>query len=456
MKKKYIKCLVVISLMLNVSCVSSDYTLPSLSDELRYNEEVTKRYTVDREWWKQYQNDVLDELIVLAMQNNPDYITAAININKQLYNLNLASTDLFPTFYSSLGASSQREISKSDSFSSNFSGELGLKYELDLYGKIRDEKSAQEFEYKATVLDKETAKISLVNSVVDLYFNLKYLSNSIDASVVNVVSYQTINDIVEEKYNNGKIDHLELVQARQSLLTEKNKLISFQTQYREMEQSLRNVLNLKPDENLNLYFSNILEQERITVDLDVPLSVLANRPDLLASQYRLEKAFKNLNAEEKNWYPSVSLNGLVGSSSDKARTTFDFPYIMGAASIDLPFLDWNRVKNNIKISEADYQISLIDFKGTLIQALNETAYYHFAYVKSIETFNNTKENYENAIKIKEYYQVRYDAGKVEFKDLLEAISNQNSTKKDLIQQKYQIIKYENYIYKAMNGRYKSV
>ena len=183
------------------------------------------------------------------------------------------------------------------------------------------------------------------------------------------------------------------------------------------------------------------------------MSVLANRPDLLASQYRLEKAFKNLEAENKNWYPGISLRGLLGTSSDKARTTFDFPYILGSVAVDLPFLDWNRVKNNIKISEADYQITALDFKDTLNQAVNEVVYYYFAYDKAAEILENTQKNYENAKQITRYYQSRYNNGKTEFRDYLEAVYSENSLRKDLISQKYQTIKYENYVYKAMAGKY---
>lgn len=111
------------------------------------------------------------------------------------------------------------------------------------------------------------------------------------------------------------------------------------------------------------------------------------------------------------------------------------------------------MKNNIKISEADYDIALIEFKDTLNQALNEVAYYYFAYDKSREIYANTAENYKNAAEITSYYESRYNNGKTEFRDFLEAINTENTTKKDMLQQKYQIIKYENYIYKAMAGRY---
>ena len=230
---------------------------------------------------------------------------------------------------------------------------------------------------------------------------------------------------MSEKFVNGKVDQLEEAQAKQSLLSEKNRLLDLETQFKSLEQSLKNILNLRPGEELNLKYGSILEQESLGINTEVPLSVLANRPDLRASQYRLEKAFKNLEAEDKNWYPSISVGGAIASSSDKARTTFEFPYIAGNVSLNLPFLDWNRVKNNVKISEADYQIARIDFQDTLAQALNEVAYYSFAYSKLKEIYNNSEENYYNSIKITDYYA----------------------------EQKYQIINHENYIYKAMGGKY---
>ena len=439
--------------LLAAGCAAVGQRPANVAEELNYTAEIREKYKANAEWWKQYGNSELNWLVETALANNPDYLKAALNINKELYNLNLATLDLFPTLSSSLGASGQRQIDRSDNFASNFSGETGLSYEADLYGKIRDLRTAQEFEYKATVMDRDTARLSLINSVIDLYFNLEYLQNTIDVTKENIKAYQNIRDITETKYKNGKADNLEFLEAKQSLIAEQNRLLELETQFKEMETSLKNILNIGQEEALNIQYTDILKQKNLGVNLDVPLSVLANRPDLLASQYRLEKAFKNLEAENKNWYPGVSLRGLLGTSSDKARTTFDFPYILGSVAVDLPFLDWNRVKNNIKISEADYQITALDFKDTLNQAVNEVVYYYFAYDKAAEILENTQKNYENAKQITRYYQSRYNNGKTEFRDYLEAVYSENSLRKDVIQQKYQTIKYENYVYKAMAGKY---
>ena len=433
------------TLLMSAGCATFQPYPTSVADELNYTRSVQEKYKANAEWWMAYNNVELNQLVETALANNPDYLKAAIAINQELYRLNLTNADLFPTLSGGLSVSSQRQIDTHDNFADNFSGELGLSYEVDLYGKIRDLNDAQALEYQATILDKETAKLALINSVVDLYFNLEYLSNTIDVTQSNIKMYEDIKNIAEAKYKTGKADNVEFLEAKQSLLSEQNRLIELETQFKEMESSLKNILNTRQEDALNLKFGDILDQKTLGVNLDVPLSVLANRPDLLASQYRLEKSFKTLEAENKNWYPSVSLRTALSSSSNKARSTFDVPFVMGSVSVDLPFLDWTRVKNNIKISEADYQIAFIDFNDTLNQAVNEVAYYYF--------FDNINENYQNSTEITQYYKERYNNGKIEFRDYLQALYNENSLRKSLIQQKYQIIKYENYIYKAMAGRY---
>lgn len=428
--------------------------LPSnVAEELSYTETVRQKYQANAEWWKLYNDQELNRLIDTALANNPDYLKAAININKELYNLNLANLNLFPTLAGDLDASSRRRIDTGDNFASSFSGETGLSYEVDLYGKIRDLKTAQEFEYNATVMDRDAARLTLVNSVIDLYFNLEYLKNTINVTKANIKAYTDIQNITEAKYKSGRVDNLEFLEAKQSVISEQNRLLELETLFSETETSLKNILNTRQEQPLDIKYADILKQNNLGVNLEVPTAVLANRPDLLASQYRLEKAFKTLEAENKNWYPGVSLKGLLGSSSDKARTTFDFPYILGSVAVDLPFLDWNRVRNNIKISEADYQIAAIDFKDTLNQAVNEVAYYYVAYTKANDMYGNTNKNYQNSVQITKYYLNRYNAGQSEFKDYLLAQYNENTLKNSLIQQKYQVIKYENYLYKAMAGKY---
>ena len=434
-------------------CAATTTDVPSLEAELNYTQEVREKFQADLDWWKAYNNDELNYLTSFALKNNPDMLKAAVKIQKQLANLNLSESDLFPTLTGSLGASSKKKLNDGKKSTQTFSGELALNYEIDLYGKIADARDAQEFELNATVADAESARLSVVNSVVDLYFNLLYLRDTIELTQKNIDTYSSLLDIASARFNTGKADKLEITQARQSLIAEQTALLNAQTQYKEMEQSLRNVLNLKPSDGFVLGKASILKQPLLTPHLSVPVSVLANRPDLTAAQYRLKKAFKTVKVSEKGWYPTISLNGAIGSSSDRAKSTFDFPYLLGGVSVNLPFLDWNSVKNNVKIAKADYDIALIDFKDALAQALNEVAYYSFAYGKTEHIYANVEKTVENNRQITAYYRARHQAGKASFKDVLQAVADENAARKNLLAQKYQLIKYENLLFKAMAGRY---
>ena len=434
-------------------CAATTTDVPSLEAELNYTQEVREKFQADLDWWKAYNNDELNYLTSFALKNNPDMLKAAVKIQKQLANLNLSESDLFPTLTGSLGASSKKKLNDGKKSTQTFSGELALNYEIDLYGKIADARDAQEFELNATVADAESARLSVVNSVVDLYFNLLYLRDTIDLTQKNIDTYSSLLDIASARFNTGKADKLEITQARQSLIAEQTALLNAQTQYKEMEQSLRNVLNLKPSDGFVLGKASILKQPLLTPHLSVPVSVLANRPDLTAAQYRLKKAFKTVKVSEKSWYPTISLNGAIGSSSGRAKSTFDFPYLLGGVSVNLPFLDWNSVKNNVKIAKADYDIALIDFKDALAQALNEVAYYSFAYGKTEHIYANVEKTVENNRQITAYYRARHQAGKASFKDVLQAVADENAARKNLLAQKYQLIKYENLLFKAMAGRY---
>lgn len=434
-------------------CAATTTDVPSLEAELNYTQEVREKFQADLDWWKAYNNDELNYLTSFALKNNPDMLKAAVKIQKQLANLNLSESDLFPTLTGSLGASSKKKLNDGKKSTQTFSGELALNYEIDLYGKIADARDAQEFELNATVADAESARLSVVNSVVDLYFNLLYLRDTIELTQKNIDTYSSLLDIASARFNTGKADKLEITQARQSLIAEQTALLNAQTQYKEMEQSLRNVLNLKPSDGFVLGKASILKQSLLTPHLSVPVSVLANRPDLTAAQYRLKKAFKTVKVSEKSWYPTISLNGAIGSSSDRAKSTFDFPYLLGGVSVNLPFLDWNSVKNNVKIAKADYDIALIDFKDALAQALNEVAYYSFAYGKTEHIYANVEKTIENNRQITAYYRARHQAGKASFKDVLQAVADENAARKNLLAQKYQLIKYENLLFKAMAGRY---
>ena len=119
--------------------------------------------------------------------------------------------------------------------------------------------------------------------------------------------------------------------------------------------------------------SPLLELTGLPVDLEVPVSALAARPDLQAAEARFAAAFYDLQSSSASWYPALSLGGVLGTSASHRSQFFTLPFLNGTLGLNLPFLDWARVRAKVQISKDDYELARLDFINAVTVALNEVA-----------------------------------------------------------------------------------
>ena len=111
------------------------------------------------------------------------------------------------------------------------------------------------------------------------------------------------------------------------------------------------------------------------------------------------------------------------------------------------------MKNNVKISEADYTTARMNYEQTITTALNEIDSYYYTYNQSRSSFGLLEQTYEKNRKITTYYQNRYNQGVAEFRDWISAMNTELSSQISLLNQKYTILTNENLVYQAMAGKY---
>lgn len=425
----------------------------TLTQALHYEQLDLGRYTPNEQWWRVYQDPQLDALVDMALAQNIDLAKSAINVNKALYQARLVGAELVPSYSAGANASVRDQLKTGDASTRTFGGNVGISYEVDLWRRLSDSANAQQWAYQATVADKEATQLALVNNVVDAYYHLHYLQAAIRLSEDNLKQHQKIQQLNQVKYAAGKIDKIAYVQAGQTVLSTQNSLLDLNTQRKTAEQGLRDLLNLGPTAALPIQYRDFASVLIPQVDLNVPLQVLANRPDLRAAVYRLEQASSQLSATEKSWYPSISLSGAINASSDQFRSAFNVPVGTLGVTLNLPFLNWHKIRWNIKISEAEREQAQLSFSQSLVTALNEVDVAYSAYRNAQQISQNTVAKLALDQESTRYYKIRYDLGKNEFKDWLGAINTQNSSELAVLNNRYQLIKQANTIYKAMAGRY---
>lgn len=452
MKKKIIILIALGVILGSCSNLKKDYQ--KIDSEIETYKELSKNYNIDSRWWESYGDEQLNNLIELGLKNNSDLAKAAININKALYQAKIIGSDLVPEFSGNLGSSASKNIESGGNSNIDHSGSFNISYEVDLWQRLRDMKDAQEWEYKATIEDYEKTKLTLINSIIDSYFSIIYLENYIEINKNMSKNYSDIEKIVDNKLRYGTVDILDKKQAEREVIRSNNTLISYEKDKKEQESLLRNLLNLKPDDELKIEYRDILKVKNLGVNLDVPLNIVASRPDIKAYEYRLKNAFKDAVASEKQLYPNITISSALSSSSDKFNNTLKTPVALGSVSINLPFLNWNEIKWNIKISRAEYEEAKLNFQQGIVTALNEIDYNYFLYVKEQENYINLKNinEYDNEIAIN--YERKYENGKVELREWLLSLNDEASSRLNIINSKYQLIKIENTIYQSIGGMIK--
>lgn len=71
----------------------------------------------------------------------------------------------------------------------------------------------------------------------------------------------------------------------------------------------------------------------------------------------------------------------------------------------MPFLDWNRIKWNVKIDEVSYEIAKLSFEKAVVSSLNEINTYYNSYIQAKLNYQSQEKDYnyqkifKNIIKI---------------------------------------------------------
>ena len=420
-------------------------------EQILLKEDASADIRINREWWTGYGETRLNELIGLALKNNIDLAKSATAVNKALAQAGVLQADLVPSFNANLGAETGKNIKTGGSWNESYKSGISLSYEIDLWRKLANSVDAAMWEANATKYDLEAARLALINSVADAYFEAKYQKESINLYEKTLKNYEELEAIIKAKFELGKEEELSLKQIKSSVISAKNRILNASKSLDAAEKTLRNLLNVRPEFDLNLS-GNLSDIQPQGVNLNVPLYVIGGRPDLQAAVSRIKEALLGVKVSEKNFYPSITVGAGLSGSGDSASEGLRLNFLSGNIAINLPFLNYSKLKSKLKISELEFETMKLNYAQTLTTALNEIDAGYKNLQKDETVLRNLNENLRNLSSISDIYKLKYDYGKTELKNYLEAQNSLLEGWTSLLAQKYKILQDEIGIYKATAGK----
>ncbi|MCX4164420.1 MULTISPECIES: efflux transporter outer membrane subunit [Paraburkholderia] len=320
-------------------------------------------------WWHSFGDPVLDGLIEDALKTNNDLAAAAIRVYRAQLQAGLSDTNLTPNVTLGANGNVSRTLdTHQENRASNLTGSLS--YELDLWGKLAAQRSVARWEVEATVADREAVRLTLIGTTASLYWQTGYLNQQIALGDANIAYAEQTLALVRSRYAAGAVSGLDVAQAEQNLSAQR----AAQTQLIQQRTESRNALAIlfdRPPQSVAAEPNTLPDQPLPGVQAGLPADVLGRRPDLRASEFRLRESLANVEITRTSFYPTFSLTGSLGTSSASLERVLQNPVATLGLGLTLPFIQWNTMQLQIKVSKTQYEEAVVNFRQKLYGALSE-------------------------------------------------------------------------------------
>lgn len=447
MKRFYFLLLLSIAAVLRTTAQQGgEYLENSLPQEWSDGEYFDQTLPPDDEWWLNFNDPVLDSLIVTACNSNYSVLAAMQNIKKARAAWRVAQSNLMPSFDLALGwqrAKTSGNIASTmynEAWEGQFSTAVSMQWQADVFGTIYMRSKAQKKLFMATEEEYNAVMVSLVANVATTYFSLRQSLAQMLVLRWNVESQREIMEITQSRYDSGLASKLDVSQARSVYQSTLAQIPAMQAAIDSYRYAMAVLLGTFP-ENLDGWLQEgyALPDYVAPIGVGVPAGLLRRRPDIRAAERQVEANAALLGATKRDWFPQLLLTGSIGFASGGMKSLFR----SGSLTWEIaPTIKWNifgsgdRV-NATREARAALDSSIQSFNEKMLTALQEVESAMSQYESSIkqivalrEAVNQNEETLTLSLEL-------YKQGLAPFQNVLDA---QRS-----------LLTYQNYLVQAHGG-----
>ena len=406
-------------------------------------------------WWKNFDDPQLNLLIAKALETNNDLAAATIKVRQAQLTAGLAEDALYPDLSAGSDTSISRQFDSQDNNSNgdinrSFGLEAGISYELDLWGKLGHDYDAAKWEALATLEDRESTALSLIGTTATLYWQAVYYQQRLDIAQASIDYAQLTLDLVDVQYASGSTSSLEVNEARSNLESQRAAVTQIEQSLTETKNALSILFN-QPPSDITITRTALPSGFLPTIPEGLPADLLERRPDVRAAELRLRESVEELNSVKTSLLPTISLTSTLGSSSDQLRNLLSNPIGALGASLALPFLNWNEGQLNIKVSEAEYEQAITEFRQTTYQAMADVE----NALSARTNYDRRAERLEAALRAsanaERIYEARFRSGAVAMQDWLDSQEDRRTAEEAVIDNQLERITNLITLYQALGG-----
>jgi len=403
------------------SCnVGPKYKKPTFQPPANFymEDQASTNSAADLAWWELFKDPVLQGLLREAFNNNYDLRLAISRVEQERALLGVSRSQYYPQVgYDGNISGQQSPYIPNHTY---YSYGLTTFWEIDLFGRIRKLNEAQRAVYFSSEEARRDIRLLLLSEVAQGYFQLRALDAQLRIARENVRGFQNTLDIFQHKFEGGESSGLEVARAQAALSNVAAVIPDYERQIVAQENAISLLLSRNPGPIAR--GSSLEEQyDPPQVPAGLPATLLERRPDLREAEQNLISANANVGVAKANFFPTISLSGLLGGVSPQlSQLTAAGKAWTLAGDLAGPLFTAGRLKNEYRASLAQRDQAKISFEKAVTQAFGEVSTSlsaHQQLAKAYKEQQNSVEAYRESVRLS---TIRYDSGLSSYLEIIDA------------------------------------
>jgi NodT family efflux transporter outer membrane factor (OMF) lipoprotein len=329
-------------------------------------------------WWNLYGDATLTDLEGRIEGANPTLADAVARYDAAQGYLTQAQSGLFPTLTAGGNADTDkqsanrplRSANQPTYYGDNLAG-VSLSWDLDLWGRIRNEVAAGKAEAQSSFADLQAIRLSLQAQLADYYLALRGLDAQAQLLQNTAGVYQKALDLTNYRHSKGVASGLDVGRAQTQFFDAEAQLADVLARRALLEHAIASLVGT-PASNFSIPAATI-EFKVPNVPPGIPSTLLQRRPDVAAAERMVAATNAEIGVARAAFYPDISLSALAGFQNTGSGGLFTAPNAFWALgpSAALTLFDAGQHEGELAVAKAENASAAAAYRAAVLRAFQE-------------------------------------------------------------------------------------
>ena len=408
---------------------------------------------VDR-WWESFKDPELNKLMDDAFVGSFTLTEAAARLEQMEAIRKITGSGSNMSADASVGGSRTRTRTGGDSTS--HSGKTGynmgftLRYEIDIWGKLKARETAADLDVAASGEDLKAAAMMLAGQIGDRWIRLKSVYLGQELVQKQIATADKTLKLIELRFRNSRANALDVLQQKQNIEGLEAQLPLLDRQVIVLKNELAVLLGKAPGTKLVVSKSKFPELTELP-EMGLPAGLLAARPDISSAGYRLQGARWLETAARADRLPSLTLSPSLMYNSERLGNIFENWVGSLAGSLAGPVVDGGRRDAEIDRLKAVQKERLFSYRRIVMNAIREVEDALVQEETQKQHLEALEKQHQTSVKALSQAELRYRKGQGDYLPVIAQIASSQRLEQELIRQRTELFKFRISLYRALGG-----